>query len=100
MSKQPSEKTARTGPGKKPRSRLFKIFRWLSILFLLMLLVVAGTGYAIYRYMGDDLPKIETLAEYRPPVITAVYSDDNRKIGELSSPNFRYLLVFGPITAG
>ncbi|MEN8245814.1 MAG: PBP1A family penicillin-binding protein [Thermodesulfobacteriota bacterium] len=82
MSKQPSEKADRKGSGKKPRSLLFKIFRWLTILFLLMLLAVAGTGYAIYRYMGDDLPKIETLAEYRPPVITAVYSDDNRKIGE------------------
>ena len=52
------------------------------IMFLLMLLVVAGTGFAIYRYLGDDLPRIESLAEYRPPVITAVYSDDNRKIGE------------------
>ncbi len=52
------------------------------IMFLLMLLVVAGTGYAIYHYLGDDLPRIESLAEYRPPVITAVYSDDNRKIGE------------------
>ena len=30
---------------------------------LIWLLAVAGAGYAIYRYMGDDLPKIETLAE-------------------------------------
>ena len=45
------------------------------IMFLLLLLAVAGTGYAIYRYLGDDLPKIESLAEYRPPVITAVYAE-------------------------
>ena len=82
MSENRSEKTARKGSNKKPRSLLFRIFRWLMILFLLLLLSVAGTGYAIYRYLGDDLPKIASLAEYRPPVITAVYSDDNRKIGE------------------
>ena len=82
MSKKPSEKTDRKGSGKKQSSLLFRILRWLIILFVLMLLVVAGTGYAIYRYLGDGLPKIESLAEYRPPVITAVYSDDNRKIGE------------------
>jgi len=82
MSKNRSEKKDRKGSGKKPRGLLFRIFKWLMFLFLLLLLAVAGTGYAIYRYLGDDLPRIESLAEYRPPVITAVYSDDNRKIGE------------------
>ena len=77
-----SGKHSRKHSPKKSRSLLSKLFRWFMILFLLTLVAVAGTGYAVYRYLGDDLPKIESLAEYRPPIITSVYSDDNRKIGE------------------
>ena len=32
--------------------------------------------------MSRDLPQISSLSEYRPPIITTVYSDDERKIGE------------------
>jgi penicillin-binding protein 1A len=35
-----------------------------------------------YFYINEDLPKISKLSDYRPPVITTVYADDNRKIGE------------------
>ena len=43
------------------------------------------TGFfigAIYIYFTKDLPKIASLNDYRPPIITTVYSDDNRKIAE------------------
>ena len=36
----------------------------------------------IYFYLSDDLPKITSLADYHPSIITTVYSDDNRKIAE------------------
>ena len=36
----------------------------------------------VYFYLSDDLPKVSSLKDYRPPVITTVYSDDNRKIAE------------------
>ena len=39
-------------------------------------------GLGVYYYLSDDLPKISTLTDYRPPAITTVYSDDNRKIAE------------------
>jgi penicillin-binding protein 1A len=35
-----------------------------------------------YFYINEDLPKISKLSDYHPPVITTVYADDNRKIGE------------------
>ena len=59
-----------------------KIVRFLfcSILFL----VISG-GFSvvgIYFYLCKDLPKIYSLTDYRPPVITTVFSDDNRKIAE------------------
>ena len=36
----------------------------------------------IYFYLSDALPKITSLADYHPSIITTVYSDDNRKIAE------------------
>ncbi len=59
-----------------------KILRWsIRLIFLLMLSsIVAIVG--IYFYLCKDLPKISTLADYRPPVITTVFSDDNKKIAE------------------
>ncbi|MBW1724990.1 MAG: transglycosylase domain-containing protein, partial [Deltaproteobacteria bacterium] len=36
----------------------------------------------VYFYLSKNLPEISTLKDYRPPVITTVYSDDNRKIAE------------------
>jgi penicillin-binding protein 1A len=36
----------------------------------------------LFFYLSEDLPKITSLADYRPPIITTVYSDDNRKIAE------------------
>jgi len=59
--------------------RLLHWFLWAG---LALIIAGAGTMLGIYLYLSDDLPKISTLADYRPPVITSVYSDDNRKIGE------------------
>jgi penicillin-binding protein 1A len=42
----------------------------------------ALTAAGIYFYLSENLPKISSLKDYQPPVITTVYSDDNRKIGE------------------
>jgi len=59
-----------------------KILGWsVRLIFLLMLSgTVAIIG--IYFYLCKDLPKISSLADYRPPVITTVFSDDNKKIAE------------------
>jgi len=60
-------------------SRLFRWFIWLSILTTL-----SGTAMmaGVYWYLSEDLPKITSLTDYRPPIITTVYSDGNRKIAE------------------
>ena len=58
---------------------IIRLFLW-SCLFV----SIAGIGtlLSVYFYLGGDLPKISTLADYKPPVITTVFSDDNRKIAE------------------
>lgn len=59
--------------------RMLHLFAWLTIITVIAgILAVVGA----FIYLGQDLPRISTLTDYRPPTITAVYSDDNRKIGE------------------
>ena len=50
----------------------------------MIIMMMAGVFaiIGIYYYLSEDLPKISSLTDYRPPVITTVYSDDNRKIAE------------------
>ena len=45
-----------------------------------MLGALASVG--VYLYLSSNLPQISSLTEYHPPIITTVYSDDNRKIAE------------------
>jgi len=59
--------------------RLLYMFYGLVVVFSILAgLFVGGT----YFYFTKDLPEITSLKEYRPPIITTVYSDDNRRIAE------------------
>ena len=50
---------------------------------VLVLSLLAGLSLGgVYFYFTRDLPKISSLEDYRPPIITTVYSDDKRKIAE------------------
>jgi penicillin-binding protein 1A len=49
----------------------------------MVLLMVAVIGaFGAYRHLAADLPRIDSLVDYRPPIISSVYADDGRKIGE------------------
>ncbi len=66
----------------KKRSVFFTLLK-LMLLLSFIVIVAAGAGlFSWYFYLIEDLPKISSLNDYRPPIITTVYSDDNRKIGE------------------
>ena len=59
-----------------------KVFKWMFILAFIALVGVFASGVGLYIHLSGDLPKISSLADYQPSVITTVYSDDNRKIAE------------------
>ncbi len=59
--------------------KIFKLFLWTGL--IVSVLAMAG-AFAFYMHISRELPKIETLDDYRPPVVTTVYSADNKKIGE------------------
>ncbi len=72
------EKRAR----KNQRGFFPKIFRWF-LLISFIVIIIGSIGIAgVYLYLSNNLPKISTLEDYRPSIITTVYSDDNRKIAE------------------
>ena len=60
-------------------TRIIKLLLWLSFFCIL---AGGATAVGVYYHLSEDLPKISSLSDYRPSIITTVYSDDNRKIGE------------------
>lgn len=63
-----------------------------SVLMLLIVLAVAG-GALLYLRYGRDLPDIQQLATYEPPVTTRVYAGDGRLLAEYAAEK----RVFVPI---
>jgi len=59
-----------------------RMLKWSLLLVAACLVLGAAAGVAVYFHLSKDLPKISTLSDYHPSVITTIYSDDNRKIAE------------------
>jgi len=54
-----------------------------SLLLVLMgFIAVAGAITGAYYYVAASLPRVDTLEDYQPPVISSVYSDDGTVIAE------------------
>ncbi len=67
---------------RKNRSLVSAMLR-IGLLCLGIVIVMAGLILAGgYMYFNQKLPKISSLKDYNPPVITTFYSADNKKIGE------------------
>ncbi|MBW2450417.1 MAG: PBP1A family penicillin-binding protein [Deltaproteobacteria bacterium] len=72
------EKRAR----KNQRGYFPKIVKWLLLISFIVIIIGSIGITGVYLYLSKNLPKISSLNDYRPPIITTVYSDDNRKIAE------------------
>jgi len=79
--KKPSSNTARETRRRKGRL-IGRLLRWAFWLLAAATVCTVLTAMGVYFYLSEDLPRISSLKDYRPPVITTVYSDDNRKIAE------------------
>lgn len=73
-------------PGKPPAAKkkgFFRRFVLAPFLVLMILgLIVLAAAVGGYQYLSQDLPKINSLRDYRPPIITTVYAEDGQKIAE------------------
>lgn len=59
-----------------------KISRWAAWATLFSVLLIFVIMLGIYLHLTWEIPKISSLADYNPPTVTTVYSDDNRVIAE------------------
>jgi penicillin-binding protein 1A len=72
-------------PWKRSGKRTRKLPIWLWFFFGVLVFISAGAGAALGIRFGYEynLPDVRTLEDYRPDVITEVFADDGRVIGEL-----------------
>lgn len=64
------------------KRKMGKVFKYLLIVSILSLILLASIGFGVYYYITSSLPKLETIKDYRPEVVSTVYSDDNKVVGE------------------
>lgn len=67
---------------RKPGAIMGRLVKWSLLMAVILMLMGAAAMVGVYFYLSDDLPKITSLTDYNPSIITTVYSDDNRKIAE------------------
>ena len=67
---------------REKRGFLKRFFLWSFTLGIILIVGGGVSGLVVYYYISKDLPKITSLSDYSPSIITNVYADDNRKIAE------------------
>ncbi|HEY0183571.1 MAG TPA: transglycosylase domain-containing protein, partial [Rhodopila sp.] len=88
--------------GKSPKRRRGVVTRAIrgfagAVLGVLLLggIVGAAGGYMAYRHFSADLPDVDGLLNYQPPVMSRVFAGDSRLLAELASER----RIFVPVTA-
>ncbi len=69
-------------PKKQKRTFLFTLIKWSFGFAFLSVFTILAAITLLYLHISNDLPKINKLADYRPPTVTNVFSDNGTKIGE------------------
>lgn len=67
------------------KSRLSSFFKVFFILFLIILVGSVSAVYLGYLYFSKDLPDFTYITEYRPPLISEVYSSNGQLVAEFAS---------------
>jgi len=76
----PQKKAQPQSPKKRGRFKRFVLYPMLVLFILGLLGGLALVGG--YQYVSQDLPRITSLMDYRPSIISRVYAEDQRVIAE------------------
>jgi len=68
-----------------------RFFKVMAVIGVALLTVAIGGLIAVYLTFAGDLPNIQTVSDYRPPLVSTVYGSDGTKIGEFWSDEKRIL---------
>jgi len=83
MLKNQSKSDIRKKRSHRGKRGFFKTFILWSFLLGLVLILCGGVvSLVAYYTISKDLPKISSLADYHPSIITTVFADDGRKVAE------------------
>ncbi len=66
-----------------PRPLWRRVLRWSVFLLLALANGALVAAVAAYVWLSRDLPSVQSLAEYRPPVVAEIVSADGQVVGEL-----------------
>ncbi|WP_051279151.1 penicillin-binding protein 1A [Hellea balneolensis] len=69
-------------PKKTRKQKLISAFKWLFALGSVAGVIVAVVLFVFVVQATKDLPSVETLAEYKPPVMSRVHAGDGKLISE------------------
>jgi len=69
-------------PKKSFFRKILRLFKWMFLGGAALLVLVVIAGYVFYLHVSKDLPKLDKIEDYRPPVMAEVYDDTGKKIGE------------------
>ncbi|MDY6823120.1 MAG: PBP1A family penicillin-binding protein [Thermodesulfobacteriota bacterium] len=63
-------------------SFIVRFIKWSAVLLTVLMVGAVIAGAVAYYHISETLPSIASLKDYKPPVITTLYSADDRKIAE------------------
>ncbi|MEP6343385.1 MAG: transglycosylase domain-containing protein [Maricaulaceae bacterium] len=66
------------------KARVFKIFKWSFIAGVFLAICVALFAFVFILTSTRDLPPLETLSNYKPPIMTRVHAGDGKLIEEFA----------------
>jgi penicillin-binding protein 1A len=81
----PARKVA---PKQRRGGTLRRVVLWVTVVGAL---ACGIAGFVLYREITDDLPPVDQLLKYQPPVATRIFADDGSLIGEFYTER-RYLV--------
>jgi penicillin-binding protein 1A len=79
------QRDGRPGKGRRKRSFFGGIVRFFLLLTLGGIAGGAGVAAQSYLFFTHNLPSVEKLKNYAPPIVTQFYSDDGKLIAEFAS---------------
>ncbi|MEZ4368598.1 MAG: biosynthetic peptidoglycan transglycosylase [Kofleriaceae bacterium] len=75
------------------RSRWFRFLKWSAVVGLCLMAILSVVVALVFWSYGRDLPRLDSLGDYKPKEVTIIEDRDGQRIGELYAENSRRTFV-------